>query len=499
MIRGASVFWQVFLAVLAVALGAVALLGVITRYALAAAFDAYLQQLPSGANMMGRPRMGLRILGSAEQTFIATVDRSVMIGAVVAVLLSVGAAYLLARALTRPIRRLESAALAIAEGDFDSRVEVSGPEEILALGDAFNHMADSLHEAEELRKRLVADVAHELRNPIAAARAQAEGMAEGVLAADAPRLGSLVEDLEHLSLLVDDLQELSIAEAGGLSYEMVSLDLADLIGREVNRAAPAAAPAVSLTATGADSPAPVLGDEHRLSEVLRNLLANAVRHTPNGSIRVDLAKDANAYRVSVIDTGEGIPSEDLAYVFERFYRADAARATHTGGAGTGARYLAQNRARPWRRHVRRAHARGRRDSGIHAAVSGLSRRYEVCLHRTTGGPSLLRFPVAALRRDDLSGLLEGVHGLVHDLAVKSGHLGDLACVERLSRRLHRLEYLRRSVHRVPPDRSCTDSEGTLSPGISTVLNARLCRETGAWRRSRYRSGVVRRCSLSLGA
>ena len=335
MIRGASVFWQVFLAVLAVALGAVALLGVITRYALAAAFDAYLQQLPSGANMMGRPRMGLRILGSAEQTFIATVDRSVMIGAVIAVLLSIAAAYLVARALTRPIRRLESAALAIAEGDFDSRVEVSGPEEILALGDAFNHMADSLHEAEELRKRLVADVAHELRNPIAAARAQAEGMAEGVLAADAPRLGSLVEDLEHLSLLVDDLQELSIAEAGGLSYEMVSLDLAYLIGREVNRAAPAAAPAVSLTATGVDSPAPVSGDEHRLSEVLRNLLANAVRHTPSGSIRVDLARDARAYRVSVVDTGEGIPPEDLAYVFERFYRADAARANHTGGAGLG--------------------------------------------------------------------------------------------------------------------------------------------------------------------
>ena len=116
---------------------------------------------------------------------------------------------------------------------------------------------------------------------------------------------------------------------------MVSLDLAHLISREVNRAAPATAPAVSLTAAGVDSPALVSGDEHRLSEVLRNLLANAVRHTPSGSIRVDLASDARSYRVSVIDTGEGIPPEDLAYVFERFYRADAARANHTGGAGLG--------------------------------------------------------------------------------------------------------------------------------------------------------------------
>jgi len=335
MIRGASVFWQVFLAVLAVALGAVAILGVITRWALASAFDAYLQHIPAGTNMMGRPRMGLRILGSAEQTFIATVDRSVMIGAVVAVALSVVAAYLIARALTRPISKLEVAALTFAEGDFTSRVDVSGAEEIQALGDAFNHMADSLYEAEQLRQRLVADVAHELRNPIAAARAQAEGMAEGVLRADAARMGSLVEDLEHLSVLVDDLQELSLAEAGRLSYEMATVDLADLIEREVGRASASVGAKVALSATGVEQAAPVMADEHRLSEVLRNLLANASRHTPAGAIRVELERDAGVYRVRVVDTGEGIPEADLPYVFERFYRADTARANHRGGAGLG--------------------------------------------------------------------------------------------------------------------------------------------------------------------
>jgi len=333
--RNASVFWQVFLAVLAVALGAVTMLGIIARYALSSAFDAYLQQLPGGTNMMGRPRMGRVMLGGAEQAFVATVDRSVLIGAIIAVALSVIAAYVIARLLTRPIRSLETAALALADGDFTSRVDVAGAEEISALGTAFNHMADSLHEAEQLRQRLVADVAHELRNPIAAARAQAEGMAEGILPVDEPRLASLVEDMEHLSALVDDLQELSIAEAGRLSYEMVSTNLAELVGREVERAAPTVGASVALTYDPEVDVAFILGDERRLSEVLRNLLANAARHTSQGMIRVSLEAHGDGYRVSVIDSGEGIPATDLPYIFERFYRADTARADHTGGAGLG--------------------------------------------------------------------------------------------------------------------------------------------------------------------
>jgi len=333
--RRTGLFWQVFLAVLTVALGAVTILGLITRYALSAAFDAYLAALPAGMSPMGRPRMGLRMLGSAEQTFIATVDRSVLIGGAIAVCLSVVAAYLIARYLTRPIAELESAALALADGDLTSRVEVAGPEEISALGEAFNHMADSLEEAEELRRRLVADVAHELRNPIAAARAQAEGMAEGVLATDAARLGSLVEDMEHLSELVDELQELAIAEAGRLNYETIEVDLADLVRRETERAMTLAPAGVEVFATTTADDATVLGDERRLSEVLRNLLANAIRHTASGTVSANLSETDGHLRVAVTDTGEGIPAADLPYIFERFYRADGARASATGGAGLG--------------------------------------------------------------------------------------------------------------------------------------------------------------------
>jgi two-component system sensor histidine kinase BaeS len=185
-----------------------------------------------------------------------------------------------------------------------------------------------------LRRRLVADVAHELRNPIAAARVHAEGMAEGILPPTQSRFEALVSDLGHLSVLVNDLQELAVAEAGQLRYDMAPLDLADLVARETDRAAESAP--VAISAEGVGAPVWIAGDDLRLSEVLRNLLSNAIRHTPEGSVVVSVAPDSGGHvEVRVTDSGQGIPSEDLPYIFERFYRADAARSADTGGAGLG--------------------------------------------------------------------------------------------------------------------------------------------------------------------
>jgi len=326
---------QVFSAILLVVLGAVLTVGLVARNALSAAFDDYLTTLPAGAGMAGR-HMGRAMLGAAEQTFIATVDRSVYIGVLVAVLVTALAAVLLARYLAKPIQTLEKAAEELAEGGLAHRVKPGGPTEVAALGDAFNRMADSLEESERLRRRLIADVAHELRNPIAAVRVHAEGMAEGVLEPDQARLDAIVRDLTRLSALVGDLQELSIAEAGGLHYEMVPLDITDLARDEAARAGALAADGVQVLYAGSAAPAFVEGDERRLSQALRNLLSNAARHTPQGTISVSVAPLPDArIEVAVTDSGEGIPEEDLPYVFERFYRADTARAADTGGAGLG--------------------------------------------------------------------------------------------------------------------------------------------------------------------
>ena len=328
---------QMFLAILLVSLGAVLTVGLVARNALAGAFDAYLTSLPTPQGAMaGRQHMGRVMLGGAEQTFVASVDRSVYIGAIAAVVITAIVALLLARYLSRPIRTLEMAAEGLAEGDLAQRVQPAGPTEVAALGDAFNRMADSLEEAEVLRRRLVADVAHELRNPIAAARVHAEGMAEGVLPATQSRFEALVSDLGHLSALVNDLQQLAVAEAGQLRYDMAPLDLTELISRETSRAAESAADSLTVSAAGIETPVWIEGDDLRLSEVLRNLLSNAARHTPAGAVAgsVTTLPDQRA-EVRVTDTGEGIPAEDLPYVFERFYRADAARASDTGGAGLG--------------------------------------------------------------------------------------------------------------------------------------------------------------------
>jgi two-component system sensor histidine kinase BaeS len=322
---------QAFFAMLVVALLTVGLSGLITRALFSTAFQGYLETLPEGRGMgMGRQMM----LGGAEQTFLSTVDRGILIGALVAIALAAVAALAVAYYLTRPIERLTAATRTLASGDLTHRVDVGGPGEVAQLGEAFNDMADSLAESEKLRRRLVADVAHELRNPIASLRAQAEGIAEGVLTPDDRRLASLADDTRYLSRLVEDLQELSAAEAGQLRYEMRPTELGALACAEVERAQARAHAGVTL-ACDAGADLPVEADEGRIAQVMRNLVDNALRHTEAGSVTVRCSAEDGRARIEVRDTGEGIPAADLPYIFERFYRADAARARDTGGSGVG--------------------------------------------------------------------------------------------------------------------------------------------------------------------
>ncbi len=327
---------QVFLSILGVSLVTAFGVGLAARSTLSTAFDRYLATMPRGAGMQGRPRgMGRMMLGAAEEAFVAGVDRSVVIATLVAVVFAAAVALALAAYLARPLARLEAATQGLASGDLAHRVEVDGPAEVAALGAAFNAMADSLERAEELRRRMTADVAHELRNPLAAARAQAEAMSDGIVAADEARLESLVDDLQSLSVLIDDLQELAVAEAGRLTYDMQEFDLAALVSKEAERATSMLAQGVGMVVDTGSQPVMVAADERRIAQVLRNLLSNAARHTEAGEVRVTVNPEASDAVVSVADTGEGMSPEDAALMFERFYRADSARAVHTGGAGLG--------------------------------------------------------------------------------------------------------------------------------------------------------------------
>jgi len=331
-----SLFMEVWLAIAVVALASVGAAGLITRFELDRAFTAYVATLPQHNGMgagMGAGRQV--ILSGAEQTFMTTLDRGILIGTVAAFVLAALAALVFAYYLTRPLERLTGASRALAGGDLEHRVDVGGPVEVRRLGESFNAMADSLEEAERLRRRMVADVAHELRNPVAALQGQLEAIADGVMLADPARLESLGADVRYLSRIVGDLQDLSAADAGRIDYDMTHLDLADLACAQADRASERVADATVQVRCETSGDCTVTGDDQRLTQVVRNLLDNALRHTEEGTVTVEVTGETDLVRLRVIDTGEGIPAEDLPYVFERFYRADAARSRDTGGSGIG--------------------------------------------------------------------------------------------------------------------------------------------------------------------
>ncbi len=210
-------------------------------------------------------------------------------------------------------------------------------DEIGRLGRAFNTMADALDQAETLRRHMVADIAHELRTPLSLVQGSLEAILDGMYELNLENVDSVHEETLVLTRLVNDLRDLALAEAGQLRLEEEDVDMTDLITRSAERfRAQAAEQEVSL-ATDLPTDLPTIrGDRQRISQVLINLLSNALRYTPAGGQVVVAAKLESAkLLISVADTGKGIASEDLPYVFERFYRADKSRARTSGGSGLG--------------------------------------------------------------------------------------------------------------------------------------------------------------------
>ena len=237
-----------------------------------------------------------------------------------------------AHRLLVPIRELQAAARGLGRGDLAQRVAVRRDDEVGELARAFNRMAEELARQERLRRDLVADVAHELRAPLTALRCRVEAVQDGLDGDPAATLAALHHDVLHLGRLVDDLQELALADAGQLRVEPVPLELAPVVASALRAAGLEGDPRLAVDAGGLR----VVADPVRLRQVLVNLLANAARHTPaGGAIRVAAEARDGAAHVEVADTGAGLAAEELARVFERFYRTDPSRRRETGGSGLG--------------------------------------------------------------------------------------------------------------------------------------------------------------------
>jgi signal transduction histidine kinase len=248
------------------------------------------------------------------------------------------------------VQVLTKAAARLAQGDLSQRVEVHGKDELADLGQAFNQMADSLGQAQASRKAMTADIAHELRNPLAVQRAHLEALQDGLYPSTPENLQPILDQNLLLSRLVDDLRTLALADAGQLRLERIPTDVIDLVERNVERFNPQAAMrAIDLSVESAEnlkSNPPVLNlDPARLEQILGNLLSNALRHTPDGGkIIVRTARSNGVVQIRIADNGPGIPEDDLPHIFERFYRADRSRSRSEGGSGLGltiARQLAE--------------------------------------------------------------------------------------------------------------------------------------------------------------
>ena len=252
-----------------------------------------------------------------------------------------------ARRVAQPITALTEAAGQMATGDLDTRVNVTGADELVELGEAFNHMAASLQAEDQARRTLTTDVAHELRTPLANLRGYLKAIQDGVVEADEVTIASLHDEATSLQNLVADLQQLSLAEASRLEIRAEPTDMTALLDRlGAAHLATATAAEVSLQVEsprdGAGHAVLALVDPDRVRQVLTNLIANAINHTPAGgtvTLRAHLATEADAagkrVLVEVADTGVGIAAEHLPRLFDRFYRPDSSRSRTTGGTGLG--------------------------------------------------------------------------------------------------------------------------------------------------------------------
>ncbi len=263
--------------------------------------------------------------------------RFLLWGGLMAVAFALLITFLLSRRILAPIKTLTQTTRQLGKGDFSQRVKFKDKGEVGELAQAFNSMASDLERAEQLRRNMVADVAHELRTPLSNLKGYLEAVRDGVIKPDANAIRSLDEEASLLSRLVDDLQELSLAESGELKLDCRAADIAELISQTAGSMQPQmSSKGISLSIDVPDKLPAVHIDSHRIGEVLRNLMENALVHTSKaGTITVTARVQGEWLEVSVTDTGEGIPAEDLSNIFERFYRVDKSRARTTGGSGLG--------------------------------------------------------------------------------------------------------------------------------------------------------------------
>jgi len=294
------------------------------------AFHAHLTQV--------QPPMSAQTHIYIDEAFASAVFIALAVGVLVALVVALVVTWLVARRLAAPVAEASGAAYRIADGDYQTRLRQPGlGPEFDQLTTSFNTMARRLATTEQTRRRLLADLAHELRTPLASIEATIEAVTDGILPSDPTTLATLTEQSQRLHRLVGDLSAVSRAEERQLNLNPVLIPIEDVVSGSVTAARPRfEAKGISLTTNHGDAAGLVLVDPDRLAEVLGALLDNALRHTARGgTVTLATTRHGNQCRIVVADTGEGFDPDHAAELFERFYRGDSSRTASGAGSGIG--------------------------------------------------------------------------------------------------------------------------------------------------------------------
>ena len=332
-----KLFYRLFFSHLLVVLIAEAAVYVLVEFFAPRFFAEHVARMVHVVQMMGMGSMAESLRVDLEHGLSATLTSALLVSLPLSALLAALTAYWVSRRLARTANLLASGSRRMASGDYRLRLPVEGRDELAELAVHFNNLAEALDRVEQTRVELIGNVAHELRTPLAALQGYAEAAADGVLPPEAVAK-AISREVAAMRRLVEDLSLVSRVEAGSVELEPAPCDPAELVRAAHDRFASAfASKGVELRLElPPEGLPPVRADAGRVDQVLANLLANALRHTPKGGrVEIRLASAGAFARFCVRDSGPGIPEAYQQRIFERFFRLDAARSRGSGGSGVG--------------------------------------------------------------------------------------------------------------------------------------------------------------------
>ncbi|HEY66156.1 MAG TPA: cell wall metabolism sensor histidine kinase WalK [Caldilineae bacterium] len=323
--------WKLFLAHLVIVLIGVTVLATTAEYHAPSALAKHIAQMRA---ILGDDPA---LVADLHDNFLAAVHEVLLFAAGAAIVAAVIVSTFTARRIVAPVRAMMEASQRIAAGDYRERVRVTSEDELGTLAQAFNRMAETLERTEQRRLELIGNVAHELRTPLSSIKSIMEGLIDGVLPPEPATFLDVQREVARLQRLVQDLEELSRAEAGQIALHRQYVSLADLIRSAAARLEPQFEDkSVNLHLVLPEDLPKVWVDPSRVTQVLLNLMGNALQYTsPGGTVWVRARVQEDEAVVEVQDTGIGISPEHLPHIFERFYRVDKSRSRAGGGSGIG--------------------------------------------------------------------------------------------------------------------------------------------------------------------